>query len=58
MIEADYVAVGAGSAGCLLAAGLSGEGKHSVLLLEAGPADCHPYVRIPLGYGLLFQDKV
>lgn len=58
MIEADYIVIGAGSAGCLLAAGLSAEGKRSVLLLEAGPTDCHPYVRIPLGYGLLFQDKV
>lgn len=58
MMEADYIVIGAGSAGCVLASGLSEGGKHSVLLLEAGPTDRHPYVRIPLGYGLLFQDKV
>lgn len=57
-MDADYIVVGAGSAGCILAAGLSEGGKNSVILLEAGPTDRHPYVKIPLGYGLLFHDKV
>lgn len=57
-MDADYVVVGAGSAGCILAAGLSDGGKNSVILLEAGPTDRHPFVKIPLGYGLLFHDKV
>lgn len=54
--EADFVVVGAGSAGCVLAAGLSEGGKNSVLVLEAGPSDRHPFVKVPLGYGLLFHD--
>jgi 4-pyridoxate dehydrogenase len=47
----DYIIVGAGSAGCVLANRLSEDGDASVLLLEAGPADRHPYISIPLGMG-------
>ena len=47
-IEADYVIVGAGSAGCVLADRLS-EGGAQVVLLEAGPADRHPMIHIPAG---------
>lgn len=42
----DYIVIGAGSAGCALSARLAQAGKQ-VLLLEAGPADNHPYVHIP-----------
>jgi choline dehydrogenase len=50
----DYVIVGAGSAGCVLADRLTRDGRYSVLLLEAGPPDNHPYIKLPIGYGRLF----
>jgi choline dehydrogenase len=55
--EFDYVIVGAGSAGCVLANRLSADGKTSVLLLEAGPKDSNIWIHVPLGYGRLFKDK-
>ncbi len=55
-MEADFVIVGAGSAGCVLANRLSASGRHSVLLLEAGPPDRNPWIHVPLGYGKLFRD--
>ena len=57
VLEFDYVIVGAGSAGCVLANRLSADGKHSVLLLEAGPKDSNVWIHVPLGYGRLFKEK-
>lgn len=52
----DYVIVGAGSAGCVLAERLSANGRHQVLLLEAGGSDRRFFVQMPLGYGKTFYD--
>src|SRR6056297_3408384 len=55
--EYDYIIVGAGSAGGPLADRLSESGAASVLVLEAGGSDLHPWVRMPIGYGKAYYHK-
>jgi len=53
-LKFDYIIVGAGSAGCVLANRLTEDPRCSVLLLEAGPRDTDRWIHVPLGYGKLF----
>src|SRR5215208_610104 len=54
----DYIIVGAGSAGCVLASRLTEDEGARVLLLEAGGNDRYPYIQVPIGIGKLQQHRM
>lgn len=56
--EADYLVLGGGSAGCVLTDRLSQDGRHQVLLVEAGPPDRNPFIHIPARFLRLIDDPV
>src|SRR2546427_10807852 len=56
MAEFDYVIVGSGAAGCVLANRLSADPNVTVALLEAGPPDTHPFIHMPKGLAKVMKD--
>lgn len=55
--EFDYIIVGAGSAGCVLANRLTNDPTHEVCLLESGPPDTHPTIHVPMGILFALRSK-
>jgi len=54
--DVDYLVLGGGSAGCVLADRLSENGRHEVMLVEAGPPDRYPFIHVPAGFLRLIDD--
>lgn len=57
VLETDYVIIGAGSAGCVLAARLSENGRDDVTVLEAGGSDANIFIKVPVGYAFTFTNR-
>ena len=58
MLEFDFVVIGGGSAGCVLASRLSEDSTCSVLLIEAGQLIRHPLIRVPIGVGKIWSRRL
>jgi len=57
MSDFDFIVVGAGSSGAIVASRLAAGGKFSVLLVEAGPRDTNPWIHVPIGFAKTIADK-
>lgn len=55
--DIDYIIVGGGTAGCILAARLTESGRHNVLLVETGGEPRSPFIRLPAGFGHLLRNR-
>ncbi len=55
-VQYDFIIIGAGSAGCILADRLSESGQHSVLIIEAGGKDNYPWIKLPVGFGKTYYN--
>ncbi len=56
-LNPDFIIIGGGSAGCILANRLTDKTTHNILLIEAGPNDKNPWIHIPIGYGKNFRNS-
>ncbi|MGB5215331.1 MAG: GMC family oxidoreductase N-terminal domain-containing protein, partial [Anderseniella sp.] len=57
MSDFDFIIVGAGSSGCVLAARLAEDPSLNICLLEAGPRDWHPMIHVPVGWMKLLKNS-